>query len=443
MTDEGVLIAGRYRLQARIGQGGMGIVWRATDEQLGRAVAIKQMSLHPGSEEALTEQAVQRATREARVAARLRHPHAVTVYDVVRHDGKPCLVMEFLSSRSLAAVLAEQGRLPASSVALIAKQIAGALAAAHEEGIVHRDVKPGNILITAEDTAKIVDFGVSRATGEATVTDAGTIVGTPAFLAPEVARGSHATVASDVFSLGATMYAALEGHSPFGETDATIALLARVARGRITPPETTGPVADVVSAMLRNDPAERPSMRQVHEAFVALVEGRTPVLPPPGPRTLVLPARRPRKGAAVAASAGVCLVAVGVVIGMSLAGSGAVPEAASPPNSATVTTTVSDHGCTASYRVTNTWPGGYQAEVTVGGERGRRLVGWSVTWRLPEGYTIDDVWNGVLARSGQHVTVSGADWNAVVPSGESTAFGFVGAAAGEQPLEPRLTCRTP
>ncbi|NIJ10993.1 hypothetical protein FHU38_001337 [Saccharomonospora amisosensis] len=444
MTDEGDLIAGRYRLQTRVGQGGMGIVWRATDEQLGRVVAVKQMLLHPGSDEAVTEQAVQRATREARVAARLKHPHAITVYDVVRHGGKPCLVMEFLSSRSLAAVLAEQGWLPASNVALIARQISGALAAAHEHGIVHRDVKPGNILISRDNTAKIVDFGISRATGEATVTDAGAIVGTPAFLAPEVARGGDANFASDVFSLGATLFAALEGHSPFGEVDAAIVLLARVARGQIAPPKTTGPVTDVVLAMLRNDPAARPSMRQVHEACTAIVEGRTPELPALGRPTLVLPARRPRKRVVVAGSAGVCLLATGVVIGMSLAADPTtIPEVVSPPTSATAATTVASHGCTASYRVTDAWPGGYQAEVTVAGERGRRLVGWSVTWRLPEGHTIDDLWNGVLTRTGRHVKVSGADWNAVVPAAESVAFGFVGGVADGQPVEPKLTCRTP
>lgn len=446
MTDEGDLIVGRYRLRERVGQGGMGIVWRANDEQLARVVAIKEMLLSPGADEAAAAQAVHRATREARVAARLRHPHAITVYDVVQHEGKPCLVMEFLSSRSLSTVLAERGTLPPSEVAPLGLQISAALAAAHEAGIVHRDVKPGNILIGDDETAKIVDFGISRATGEGTVTDAGMIAGTPAFLAPEVAAGQDAGFASDVFSLGATLFAALEGHPPFGDDATAISLLARVSRGEIVPPKTSGPVTDIVLAMLRRDPAARPSMRQVREAFTAVEEGRTPELPRPARPTLVLPKRRVRGRRVLAGVVATCLVAAGIVIGMSLTGRGTAPEtpdAASPLTSASTAATASESGCTASYEVTNTWPGGYQAEVTIRGEQGRRLVGWSVTWLLPDGHTIGDLWNGLLTRRGGSVTVTGTDWNAVVPSGDSVTFGFVGNTPDQQPVEPRLTCRTP
>ncbi|PWV75664.1 Protein kinase domain-containing protein [Prauserella marina] len=229
MTDDGELVAERYRLLALVGRGGMGTVWKARDERLDRVVAVKR--LETGSGEVATGEAVRRAVREGRVAARLRHPNAIGVHDVVVHDGKPCLVMEFLPARSLSEVLAERQRLPEREVATIGAQIAAALAEAHGEGIVHRDVKPGNVLLTGEGVAKIADFGISRAVGEATVTGDGLVAGTPAYFAPEVADGEAADFASDVFSLGATLYAALEGRLPFGDNDNPMVLLRRISAG--------------------------------------------------------------------------------------------------------------------------------------------------------------------------------------------------------------------
>lgn len=273
----------------------MGVVWQAIDERLQRPVAVKQLLLQPELSPRETDEARARALREARIAARLQHPNAIVVYDVAEHDGEPCLVMEYLPSRSLAAVLGERCRLPVPEVASIGRQIASALAAAHAAQIVHRDVKPGNILIADDGTAKITDFGVSRAVGDVTVTQTGMMAGTPAFLAPEVARGQVPTPASDVFSLGATLYAALEGQGPFGDSDNPLALLHAVANGQVMPPQHAGALSAVLMKLLATDPAARPDM---HRASLALAAAPTtrPVPRPsaaPGPtrlnRTSALP----------------------------------------------------------------------------------------------------------------------------------------------------------
>jgi serine/threonine protein kinase len=260
----------------RIGVGGMGVVWQAMDERLERLVAVKQLLMQPQRSPGAADEARARAMREARIAARLQHPNAIVIYDVAEHDGEPCLVMEYLPSRSLAAVLGERGCLPVSEVASIGKQIASALAAAHAAQIVHRDVKPGNILITDDGTAKITDFGVSRAAGDVTVTQTGIMAGTPAYLAPEVARGQVPTPASDVFSLGATLYAAIEGQGPFGESENSLALLHAVAGGRLNPPQHAGALSAVLMRLLATDPAARPDMHHA-SLELAVVAATRPV----------------------------------------------------------------------------------------------------------------------------------------------------------------------
>ncbi|NKE62410.1 serine/threonine protein kinase [Lentzea sp. PSKA42] len=265
MTEQGDLIAGRYRLQRRIGSGGMGVVWQAFDERLDRVVALKHLVLPPGLSTEEAERARQRAVREARIAARLQHPGAVTVHDVTEDGDRPVLVMEYVPARSLAELIATRGPLSGVQVAQIGGQVAAALAAAHQAGIVHRDVKPANVLITDTGTAKITDFGIARAHGDTTITATGLVVGTPAFLAPEVAQGHEPSAASDVFSLGATLYTAVEGRAPFGDGDNAIALLHAVAAGQMIPPAHHGPITDVVLHMMRADPAARPAMAQTAE----------------------------------------------------------------------------------------------------------------------------------------------------------------------------------
>ncbi|MGH3785524.1 MAG: serine/threonine-protein kinase [Pseudonocardiaceae bacterium] len=305
----------------------MGVVWQAMDERLQRLVAVKQLLLQPALSARATDEARARALREARIAARLQHPNAIIVYDVAEHDGEPCLVMEYLPSRSLAAVLGERGPLPVTEVASIGRQIASALAAAHAAQIVHRDVKPGNILITEDGTAKITDFGVSRAAGDVTVTQTGMMAGTPAYLAPEVARGQVPTPASDVFSLGATLYAAVEGHAPFGDSDNQLALLHAVAGGQVVPPRRGGPLSTVLMRLLATNPAARPDMHQagLQLAAVRIAQPEAPTVtstPPPTIRPAApatAPAwpvggapdssRRPRPRAGILAGAIVAMLA--------------------------------------------------------------------------------------------------------------------------------------
>src|SRR3954451_847575 len=224
----------------------MGTVWEAWDERLQRRVAIKQLHAPPGLDPEATRIASERALREARNTARLHHPHAVPVYDVVDHEGQPCLVMQYLHAKSLQALLAERGALSGAEVARIGSEVASALEAAHQVGIVHRDVKPGNVLIEAEGSARLTDFGISHALGDASLTSTGLVTGTPAFIAPEVARGAAATPASDVFSLGSMLYTALEGPSPYGDEQKAMATLHRSASGQIAPPRHSGPLTPVL-----------------------------------------------------------------------------------------------------------------------------------------------------------------------------------------------------
>ena len=278
VTAPGRLVAGRYRLQSQIGGGGMGAVWLAQDELLGRRVAIKQVLTPSGVSAAEADQQRQRALREGRIAARLSHPHAISVYDVALEHGQPWLVMEYLPSRSLAEVLSEDGVLRVDQAAQVGAQVADALAATHDAGIVHRDVKPANILIgeggPVEGVVKITDFGISHASGDVTLTQTGQITGTPAFLAPEVAQGRPMTEASDVFSLGATLYTCLEGTPPFGMEDNALGMLHRVAGGHVVPPHRSGSLTQPLQRILAADPADRPTMREVRDELAKLAAGR-------------------------------------------------------------------------------------------------------------------------------------------------------------------------
>jgi serine/threonine protein kinase len=277
LTTAGALVAGRYRLRSQLGGGGMGAVWLARDELLGREVAVKQVLVPAGMDAALAAANREAAMREGRIAARLSHPHAVAVYDMVQDDGQPWLVMEYLPSVSLAALLQDRGVLPVAQVAQIGAQVADALTATHAAGVVHRDVKPGNILIGEgpgrEGVVKITDFGISRAVGDVSLTQTGVVKGTPAFLAPEVAQGQSPDEASDVFSLGATLYACLEGTPPFGLSDNALQMLHRVAGGEFTPPQHAGALTAPLMQMLAPDPADRPTMPAVRDQLAKLAAG--------------------------------------------------------------------------------------------------------------------------------------------------------------------------
>ncbi|GIG61964.1 hypothetical protein Lfu02_63360 [Longispora fulva] len=277
MVEGARIVGGRYSLGEHIAAGGMGVVWRAEDLRLGRVVAVKELLLRGGLDDAATSEAKRRAIREARIAARLHHPNAVTIFDVVEDSGQPWLVMEYVPSQNLTAVLAERGPLPPVEVASIGRQLASALAAAHDAGIVHRDIKPGNVLVTEQGTVKITDFGISRAVGDATITAASIISGTPAYLAPEVARGADADHPSDVFSLGATLYSAVEGIPPFGTDGNLIALLHRVAGGVMRPPTQAGILTPLLLDMLHRNPAARPTMVRTGDRLAVLMATHRPL----------------------------------------------------------------------------------------------------------------------------------------------------------------------
>ncbi|WP_247648681.1 serine/threonine-protein kinase [Saccharomonospora xinjiangensis] len=367
-SGEATLLAGRYRLVREIGSGAMGTVWQAVDERLGRQVAVKRLLL-PANPDAAA-QARERAHREGRIAARLHHPNAVTVHDVVEHDGLPVLVMEFFPGRSLADVLATDGPLPPYAAAALGAQVASALAAAHDAGVVHRDVKPANVLLGPDGTAKLVDFGIAHAGGDIAVTQAGLVAGTPAYLAPEVACGQPSTSASDVFSLGSLLFAAVEGTPPFGEREEnTLGVLRRVAEGVAAPARRAGPLAPMLARLLVSDPAARPPAAAVRDELKALAFGTAPVPavrpeeltqplravpagPPPSGTRLDLrpldappspvPAHAPvaeapprsRRAVFAALGGGLVVVAAGITIAVASSGE----QAAAPPSPAPSTT---------------------------------------------------------------------------------------------------------
>ena len=328
MTERHRLVAGRYRLADRIGVGAMGIVWRATDERLHRTVAVKQLLIQPGLADEQADEARQRAMREARIAARLQHANVVIVYDVAEDDGQPWLVMEYVPSRSLADALRD-GPMTPFAVAGIGAQAAAGLAAAHDVGVVHRDVKPGNVLLGDDGVVKIADFGISRAVDDVVLTATGLLTGTPAYLSPEMARGDPPAPPSDVFALGATLYAAVEGTPPFGVHDNPLALLYKIAGGQMRAPERAGPLTGPLAELLRPDPADRPTMHEARSVLAALATGHADVALPPEPPAIAAATRR--RGARLILAIALVVLALGVaLVVVDTAGSG-TPEAVVGP----------------------------------------------------------------------------------------------------------------
>jgi serine/threonine protein kinase len=272
------LIAGRYQVVRAIGRGGMGTVWLCRDNVLGRHVAVKQIGALPGDSAPETK----RAMREARSAAALNHPNAVAVYDVVDHEGRPWLVMEYVEGQTLADEIAHDGQLSPQRVADIGSQLAGALARAHERRIVHRDIKPGNVLIDKAGHPKISDFGIARGHGDEQLTQIGFITGTPGYLSPELARGGDPGWASDVWALGATLYEAVEGRPPYETRSNPIALLRAIATERPRPMTQAGVLAPAIEAMLHEDPASRWDMATCARRLggIARITGLMPRLDP-------------------------------------------------------------------------------------------------------------------------------------------------------------------
>lgn len=252
----GAIVGGRYALRTAIGHGGMGTVWRATDTVLRREVAVKEVVLPPGLALSDQEAMYERTLREARAAAGLSHPSIVQVFDVVTEDGRPWIVMELLEARSLADMVLEDGPVAPRAVAKIGVALLGALEVAHAGGVLHRDVKPANVLITKEGRCVLTDFGVAKLPTDVQLTTPGMVLGSPHFISPERALGHRFGPPSDLFSLGVTLYTAVEGQPPFDKGD-PLATMHSVVEDQPVPPQRCGPLIDVLYGLMEKDPQLR------------------------------------------------------------------------------------------------------------------------------------------------------------------------------------------
>ena len=258
LADTGRVIAGRYRLQAPIGRGAMGVVWRARDQLLDRDVAVKEVQIAETLTDAERANAYQRTLREAKTAARLNHPAVVTVYDVCEDEGRPWIVMQLVHAQSLDQVLAASGPLSSRRAAEMARQLLSALSVAHAAGVMHRDVKPSNVLLGSDDRAVLTDFGIATFQGDPKLTQTGMVMGSPGFTAPERIRGEDASPASDLWSLGATLFAAVEGNGPFEKRGGAITTMSAIINEDAPDAPTAGALGPVIAALLRREPADRP-----------------------------------------------------------------------------------------------------------------------------------------------------------------------------------------
>ncbi|MFF0307696.1 protein kinase [Streptosporangium sp. NPDC004379] len=324
------VLAGRYRAIDRLGAGGMGVVWRARDEMLHREVAIKEVKLGPGLPEAQRAEMRERTLREARAAARLGHPSIVTVHDVISQDGRPWIVMDLVRGRSLQQVIRSSGPIDPRRAAAIGAAVLDGLALAHSRGIMHRDVKPANIMLADDGGVLLTDFGIATLEGDVQLTSPDALVGSPGYIAPERLRGTGDGPAADLWSLGATLYTAVEGRGPF-HRGASAATLGAVLTEETPVPARAGELTPVLLAVLDKDPRRRPGEAVLREALQRVARGLPagPLLPedqtaPAGT------AKRGRTGLLVGAGlAAVAAVVAGTVVLTSSDGS-AKPVPAGP-----------------------------------------------------------------------------------------------------------------
>ena len=284
------VVAGRYRLIEHLGSGGMGTVWLAQDELLRRRVAVKEVFPPPGLSENERQMLRERTLREARTAAQLSHPNVVTIYDVAEDDGRPWIVMELIEARSLRELVDQNGPLDPPAAARVGLQLLAALRSAHAIGVMHRDVKPGNVLMHVDGRAVLADFGIARAENSPATTTSGVLVGSPSYIAPERARGERGGPASDLWSVGATLYAAVEGRPPYEREGALPTLMAVVSEDP-DPPRRAGIMWPVISGLLEADPSRRLSSAAAEQMLRQVAEsGTAPGTHDGGP------VRRPRHG---------------------------------------------------------------------------------------------------------------------------------------------------
>ncbi|MCX5410644.1 serine/threonine-protein kinase [Streptomyces sp. NBC_00059] len=274
-TDAGIVLAGRYRLGDVLGRGGMGKVWRAHDEVLHRTVAVKELTAGLYAAEADRAVLHARTQKEARAAARITHPGVVTVHDVIEYDNRPWIVMQYVDGPSLADATKESGEIEPREAARIGLHVLGALRAAHGAGVLHRDVKPANVLLARDGQVLLTDFGIAAIEGDSTITRTGELVGSIDYLAPERVRGGDPGPASDLWSLGATLYTAVEGRSPFRRTS-PISTMQAVVTEEPPPPQLGGALAPVITALLRKDPEDRPTAEEAERMLLDAMEGRRP-----------------------------------------------------------------------------------------------------------------------------------------------------------------------
>ncbi len=363
------MISGRYELERQIGRGGMGSVWLAEDRLLGRQVAMKRVGMMPDG----TNPDLRRAEREARLAARLNHPHVVAIYDFVEHDDDQWLVMEYVAGRTLAQLVRDDGPLDPDAAAGLMVQAAEALTAAHAAGIVHRDVKPANMLITESGVLKLSDFGIARAEADASLTQTGLVTGSPAYLAPEVVSGRLATTASDVWSLGASLYHALSGRPPYDVNANLVGALYQIVHDDPPRLDDSGWLDPMLRATMESDPERRWSMAQVRDFLVSGESDAGAPVPPPAEPTRQIAApppavpatpslsflEEPERTAAAAYSSGqdqprgrrsvfmpalalIALAAIGVIWWSAAALMGDSPTASAPSASAAASETPSE-----------------------------------------------------------------------------------------------------
>nr|WP_281287441.1 serine/threonine-protein kinase [Amycolatopsis cihanbeyliensis] len=263
-------MAGRYRLQSVLGSGSMGTVWSAYDEFLHRPVAVKEVRLPPGVPPSRAAELRERTLREARAIAVLSHPNVIILHDVARENDEPFVVMELLPGPSLAALLRDHGSLSPPQAAAVADAVGSALEAAHTAGITHRDVKPGNVLVARDGRIKLNDFGIARNVSEATMTRTGMMLGSPAYIAPEVASGGAVTPAADLWGLGATLFAAVEGRPPYDADGDPLETVNRVVHGE-APQPGPGPLGPVIRGLMAKEPGSRMPLREVRRRLYPLL----------------------------------------------------------------------------------------------------------------------------------------------------------------------------
>ncbi|MFD4558477.1 protein kinase [Streptomyces sp. NPDC058469] len=296
MSDEGRRIAGRYRLTEEIGRGGMGTVWRADDEVLGRQVAIKRLHARPELSADELATLYERTRREARSAARIAHPNVIVVHDVVDDEGRPCIVMEYVPGPTLAELLKDGRTLPYQEAARIGLDMVAALRAAHAAGVLHRDVKPGNVLLGAGDRLVLTDFGIAMTDGASTLTKTGEMVGSIHYMAPERIRGLTPGTASDLWALGATLYQAVEGRPPFRRVTAMETAYA-IAVDPLEPMKQAGPLEPLIEVLLIKEPDERPTAEQTERALQTAWWGESTSELPPATAHLTVVGPEPAKPA--------------------------------------------------------------------------------------------------------------------------------------------------